>query len=858
MAEQIRKQASDEISPGEAVGVLAAQSIGEPGTQMSLAHSERVIARIAGAVAAVPIGEFVDSLMRCHAVRKAGESEICDVSSAGIEVPSLEQSGRIRWKKLRECSRHQANELLRITTRSGRGIMATPHHSFVVRKDNTIVPVAGSNLKAGDRIPAIRNLHTDGQRMLDMSEYLPKEEFWFGSELRKAVELGSGFKGGYGTAYTVPAGIDAVRHYMGGEQSVDIADGYVYPYQNHSKAKIPEAMELDASLGWFVGAYLAEGTATKYHVSISNTDEAYLAHARAFAKRLNLAYHEYDNERGFSRGHDLNINSSLLSKFIRRSCGHLSAKKRVPDFAFGANAEFVAALLRAYFDGDGNVSVQRGVIRASSSSKELIDGIALLLARLGMFARKSAGKKGYALSISHRDARKFRKCIGTDIAERKPLIDALCARAEQQADGVTYDVTDMVVGFGDALRSVALNLGFAMRMVNKFTRKQRIGRATLERYVKRFEELSAKKGVACTELQRLRALLEEDVVWDEIVRIERAEPTGCVYDFSVEGLETFATFDGLITHNTMRTFHYAGVAEQVPLGLPRLIEIVDARKTPKEPMMDVYLKPEYAKDGKKARGIAEQIEELPLSGVAAIRENFGRKEIDVAFNDEKLRVEGLDRAAVVKKIKATLNNTGVESTDAGVRVKPKVSSLLALRKFTSKLKEMHTGGVKRITRAVVIKSGDEHYIRTGGSNLAEIMKLPFVDARRCYTNDIIEIEKVLGIEAARNAIVREAKQVLDMQGLDVDAKHLMLMADAMCMDGSVKSIGRHGLSGQKASILARAAFEETLKHLLAASVKGDRDDLVSVTENIIAGQLIPVGTGIVKLAVKPQKPKKEK
>jgi DNA-directed RNA polymerase subunit A" len=855
MAGQIRKQASDEIAPGEAVGVLAAQSIGEPGTQMSLAHSERVIVRTAGAVAAVPIGEFVDELMHRYPLKRVEGAEVCDVSSAGIEVPSLEQGGRIQWKNLLECSRHKANELLRITTRSGRSITATPYHSFVVRKNGSMLPVAGSSLKAGDRIPAIRSLSIAGQRMLDMGEYLPKEQFWFGSELRKALALGSGFRSGYGTAYTVPAGIDAVRHYVGGEQSVGIEDGYVYPYQNHSKARIPETMELDASLGWFVGAYIAEGTATRYHVSISNTDEAYLAHARAFAKRLNLVYHEYDNERGFSRGHDLNINSSLLSEFMRRSCGHLSAKKRVPDFAFGANAEFVGALLRAYFDGDGNVSVQRSVIRASSSSKELIDGVALLLARFGIFARKSAGKKGYALSVSHRDARKFRGCIGTDIAERKPLIDALCARAERE--GVTYDVVEMVTGFGDALQGAALKLGFAMRMVNKFTRKQRIGRATLERYVRRFEELSLKKGVACTELQRLRALLEEDVVWDEIVRIERASPADRVYDFSVEGLETFATFDGLITHNTMRTFHYAGVAEQVPLGLPRLIEIVDARKTPKEPMMDVYLKPEYAKDAKKARNVTEQIEELHLSNIAAIRENFARKEIDVAFNDEKLREEGLDRASVVKKIKAALN-ASAESTDAGVMIKPKVNSLLALRKFTSKLRELHIAGVKRITRAVVIKSGDEHYIRTGGSNLAEIMKLPFVDARRCYTNDIIEIEKVLGIEAARNAIVREAKQVLDMQGLDVDAKHLMLMADAMCMDGSVKSIGRHGLSGQKASILARAAFEETLKHLLTASVKGDRDDLVSVTENIIAGQLIPVGTGIIKLAVKPQKPKKEK
>ena len=171
--------------------------------------------------------------------------------------------------------------------------------------------------------------------------------------------------------------------------------------------------------------------------------------------------------------------------------------------------------------------------------------------------------------------------------------------------------------------------------------------------------------------------------------------------------------------------------------------------------------------------------------------------------------------------------------------------------MTNKLRGLHLKGIKGISRVVILKGNEgEYFVRTGGTNLEEVMKWKGVNASRCYTNNIKEIEKVLGLEAARNAIVREAKQVLDMQKLDVDVRHLMLLADAMCMDGDVKPVGRHGLSGDKASILARAAFEETLKHLIAAAVKADEDKLVGVTENVIIGQIVPIGTGVVKLTMK--------
>jgi DNA-directed RNA polymerase subunit A" len=122
-----------------------------------------------------------------------------------------------------------------------------------------------------------------------------------------------------------------------------------------------------------------------------------------------------------------------------------------------------------------------------------------------------------------------------------------------------------------------------------------------------------------------------------------------------------------------------------------------------------------------------------------------------------------------------------------------------------------------------------------------------VDMTRSTTNNVNEIFEVFGIEAARNSIIKEATDTLREQGLTVDVRHIMLVSDIMSVDGEVKPIGRHGISGEKASVLARAAFEVTVNHLLDAGVRGDVDELRGVTENVIVGQPIRLGTGNVKL-----------
>ncbi|MCL5438153.1 MAG: DNA-directed RNA polymerase subunit A'', partial [Candidatus Thermoplasmatota archaeon] len=153
------------------------------------------------------------------------------------------------------------------------------------------------------------------------------------------------------------------------------------------------------------------------------------------------------------------------------------------------------------------------------------------------------------------------------------------------------------------------------------------------------------------------------------------------------------------------------------------------------------------------------------------------------------------------------------------------------------------------------KDSGEYVLYTQGSNLKEVLQIENIDPYRTYTNDIVEIANVLGIEAAREAVFLEAERTLEEQGLEVDKRHLMLVADMMSFTGSIRAVGRQGISGRKSSVLARAAFEITTNHLLRAGLMGEVDMLSGVAENIIVGQPITLGTGSVNLVY--HGPKKE-
>ena len=317
------------------------------------------------------------------------------------------------------------------------------------------------------------------------------------------------------------------------------------------------------------------------------------------------------------------------------------------------------------------------------------------------------------------------------------------------------------------------------------------------------------------------------------------------------------------TQMTMRTFHYAGVAEiNVTLGLPRLIEIMDARKEPSTPTMTIHLEQEYVNDRDRAREVSWQIEAAPLHEFGDITTDMENMQIVVHLNTkvcDKRKIAAKEIMEIApRKIRDRRHYRDfehkVDEENATIVFLPKdKESYQNLFQLAEHVRAVIVQGIDDIERVVVRKETGEYILYTEGSNLKDVFEVAGVDTTRTRTNNISEAASVLGIEAARNAIIFEALSTLGEQGILVDVRHIMLVADMMCMDGEVKQIGRHGIAGEKESVLSRAAFEVTVNHLLDAAVANEVDELSGVTENVIVGQPIKLGTGDVKLiAVKPE------
>ncbi|UCD03975.1 MAG: DNA-directed RNA polymerase subunit A'' [Candidatus Woesearchaeota archaeon] len=309
------------------------------------------------------------------------------------------------------------------------------------------------------------------------------------------------------------------------------------------------------------------------------------------------------------------------------------------------------------------------------------------------------------------------------------------------------------------------------------------------------------------------------------------------------------------TQMTMRTFHFAGVsALNVTLGLPRVIEILDARKNPKTPVMDIYLKKEF-QDEKKVTEFAQRIKECRLTDISKeISTDLVNCKIQVKLDKDLTKDRKVDVDTVVKALKKKLRGADIKKSKTHIDIIMPADKVRKVYRIKEKAKEVVVSGISNIEQALPSKEGEGRsayfVIKTAGSNLKKILKLPEVDETKTRCNDILEIESVLGIEAARSAIIEELIEVLEkQQGFDVDFRYVHLIADAMCYSGRTEGITRHGIIKGKRSVLARASFETPIKHLVDASIIGEKDSLTSVVENVMLNQEVPIGTGLPKLIV---------
>ena len=197
-----------------------------------------------------------------------------------------------------------------------------------------------------------------------------------------------------------------------------------------------------------------------------------------------------------------------------------------------------------------------------------------------------------------------------------------------------------------------------------------------------------------------------------------------------------------------------------------------------------------------------------------------------------------------------------------IKITPSVSGKTTLyyqlQLLREKLPSVVIKGLPTVNRAIIhmdeSKSGGQTYkLYVEGDNLREVMATHGVDGRHTTSNNTLEVATTLGIEAAKTTIIEEVKYTMESHGMSIDIRHIQLLADLMTCRGEVLGITRHGMAKMKESVLMLASFEKTADHLFDAAYYGQKDAIKGVSECIIMGIPMSVGTGLMQLLYEQKK-----
>lgn len=488
--------------PGEQVGIVAAQSIGEPATQMSMIGTCRILINSENSRQTGAIGDFVDNLLKENAaqvVSLGNDSVVLDLDE-DYYVLSVAKDEKTAWKRISQVSRHPANGgLVKVTTRSGRQTTATLSHSFLKRAPTGVVAVKGSDLRVGDRVPIAREAHEVPNPLKEL-------------------------------------------------------DGF----------------QLTKDFGWLCGMYLADGYFNGNTVGISKIAPIVEERIRKIAEtypewKISIRHHQGE----YGPGKDNFINSWKLKDFLLKHFGTGSYEKHVGGDIYHANVEFIRGVVAGYFDGDGNVNVERQQIRASSRNKQLIRDMNLLLSFCGIFgvigeeaSSRIPGKSQHTLNILKKYAQTYKDRVGFSLPEKIDGLEQIIAYMEREDKHCTSEQYDKIPELGEIIAETGrlLRMPGCSRTYGRWVKKESVGRLTLQTYIQNFKDMmevhvdSSVVDLVNENLAILEQAVSSDVVWDEIIDLEYlSDPKEYVYDFTVPGNESFMVDDAILVHNTLNS-----------------------------------------------------------------------------------------------------------------------------------------------------------------------------------------------------------------------------------------------------------------------------------------------------------------
>jgi intein/homing endonuclease/DNA-directed RNA polymerase beta' subunit len=506
------------VKNGYMAGLVASCSIGEPTTQLSQSRHDKIPLMLKHDSGDVdfwggPIGEIIDHLLEKNAVAHyhLGENSVfAHPNAMEVYVNTVDPlTSLCSWKKVKEISRHPAHGgMVKVTTRSGRSTTTTLSHSHLKRDDDgNISPVKGSDLKKGDFIPVCGQMNS-------------------------------------------PISITSI-----------VVEEETYP--------------LDFDVGWLFGAYLSEGFVNNGQIGITNISPEFEKRCKTFAQRFGGAVRKTEITKPIvidgvaSKKEYLSITNHIsgctgFGRYLVKVCGTGSENKNAPAFALFAPEEFVSGLLRGYFDGDGNINSNKQIVRVHSISTDLIETIALLLSRFGIFGTIGMEKLDrkfplYNYVILRKHIPLYSEKVGTDLQYKRNALDEILAYLTRDDIKSQREDVDVIPGIGQIISNVAYPLGLKgySRLYKRHEKKEYTGKETCKKYLDVFEENGAKES---SDLDILRKATNSNVIWDKIEKLEYFDdPDELVYDLGVEENHTFMMQSGIFTHNTLNSVDWKSV-----------------------------------------------------------------------------------------------------------------------------------------------------------------------------------------------------------------------------------------------------------------------------------------------------------
>ncbi|TXT59336.1 MAG: hypothetical protein BAJALOKI2v1_220009 [Promethearchaeota archaeon] len=541
--------------------------VGDPGTGKSVHGSEEIyIGDNNNGImnwSINKIGKFVDNLIENNRneVKIKEDSEILRLLDKDYYTYSINtQTLKTQKSKIREISRHKSDTLVRIKTKSGRTVLATPNHSFTTINNGKLEVLEACKLNKGVYLPIARNLKLpEENKKLNLSLFFNELELVNSNTIRKNISSYQSTTISLNTA-ALESNITkgALKSYVE-TPPVDFEKEWIR--SKYDTTWIPQELDFDEFFGRIIGFFLAEGDVIKNSIRITNFE----------SDILDLVENDFitlfNRVSRYNEDHTIQFHNASLAKIFKKLFGTGAENKKIPEAFFFTPESFRINLLSAYFTGDSYIEKDGLYIGALTKSKLLAYSLSDLLATLGIIATireriiKSGEYKGslyYKVILTGEEVVKFHKKIRFLSPKKQKK---LLRNIEKYSSKSRYQMKDIIPNFGNILKKICNDLELKGRRnswqrnllaeLRGKTQRQRAGRIYLRKKVAFFNNLYNKKNKnPGSDYWWLKTLTHSDLFWDKIEKIEVIKKNTNVYDIGTDDGHFLLANGNLIVHNS--------------------------------------------------------------------------------------------------------------------------------------------------------------------------------------------------------------------------------------------------------------------------------------------------------------------